>query len=146
MFPAGGATYSPAAPPVMIIDLEGVAGKVARIVEVNGGGEVTATGAMTTRLARDTAVGTGARTAVSIAKDYSNDPTSDFFLSSAYATTAPTVDTPSLLGFGWNAHGGGFRWKAGPDEGFFIVGAISAQMRADAGTSQSRYGIRWREY
>lgn len=130
--------------PVMFMSLEGQANKVARVKELLFSGETTVTQAMRTRFSRDSAIGTGARTALDIGKP-NNDANSSFFLSSAYATTPPTVDAAVLFGGSWNAHGGILRWKAGPNEGFHIIGAASAEVFHESGDAPMSAYIAWDE-
>lgn len=130
--------------PVFGVCLEGQANKVARVKELVWSGEATTTLAARSRFSRDSAIGTGARTAVDIAKPNS-DADSSFFLSSAYASTDPTNETKVLFGGSWNAHGGILRWKAGPNEGFHVIGAASASMYCVSGDHiQSNY-VAWDE-
>jgi hypothetical protein len=146
---SGGAAFAPTAGVANWV-LECIAGKELVIREFWWGGEVTAAaGPMRTRISRDSAVGTGARTA--IATDRRNPNTAaapgSGFLSRSYATTPPTISNASLFATPWISAGGQtiVSWQAGPRDGFIIVGAISAECRADIGTDASGYGVAWDE-
>ena len=129
--------------------LETVSGVEAKVIEVSWGGEVTTSTAMRTRIARDSAVGTGARTAGSVQKVNQHSPTNSAFFSTTYATLQPTIVAGSLFGTSWNAHGGVVRWLAAPGEEFDIYDAAAAnaslECRADVGTATSSYGVIWEE-
>lgn len=145
MRPHGDAAVFTPAPPVFVLDLEGQAGRVALVTDLWWGGESATTAAMRTRFSRDSAAGTGARTAVTVAKPNGPDGDPYFYLSSAYATTDPAPADGVLFGCAWNAHGGIVRWKAGPNDGFYIVGATSAQLRQVTGSASMAAGIGWEE-
>lgn len=130
--------------PVLGACLEGQANKVARVKELLWSGGATVSSAVRSRFSRDTAVGTGARTAIEIGKPNS-DADSSLFLSSAYATAAPTNDTKVLFGGDWNAHGGVLRWTAKPNEGFHVIGATSASMYQVIGDYVQSAWIAWDE-
>lgn len=129
--------------------LETVADKMVDVVEVSWGGEVTTSTAMRTRIARDSAVGTGARTAGNVQKGNQHSPTNGAFFSTTYATLQPTIVAGSLFGTSWNAHGGVVRWLAAPGEEFNIYDAAAAnaslECRADVGTATSSYHVIWAE-
>ncbi len=129
--------------------LESVANTEAYIKEVTFGGQVTTSTAMQTRLARDSAKGTGARTAGNSQKGNQHSPTNGVFFSTTYASTQPTVSSGALWGTSWNAHGGVVRWLADPMEFFNIYDATdpndSIECRADVGTATSSYHLSWVE-
>lgn len=129
--------------------LESVSAAEASITEVAWGGEVTTSTAMRTRIARDSAVGTGARTAGSVQKGNMHSPANGVFFSTTYGTTQPTVVAGALFGTSWNAHGGVVRWLADPTEVFTIYDASAAnaslECRADVGTATSSYSVVWNE-
>jgi hypothetical protein len=129
--------------------LETVANVEAKVIEVGWGGEVTTSTAMRTRIARDSAVGTGARTAGDTQKGNQHSPANAAFFSTTYATTQPTIVAGALYGTSWNAHGGVIRWLAAPGEEFFIYDAAAAnaslECRADTGTAASSYSLVWEE-
>lgn len=129
--------------------LEVVSGVEARVLEVSWGGEVTTSTAMRTRIARDSAVGTGSRTAGNSQKLNQHSPTQSGFFSTTYATLQPTIVAGALFGTSWNAHGGVVRWLAAPGEEFQIYdnGAANASLecRADVGTATSSYHVVWEE-
>lgn len=129
--------------------LETVSGVEARVIEVSWGGETTTSTAMRTRIARDSAVGTGSRTSGDIQKINNHSPTNSGFFSTTYATLQPTIVAGALFGTSWNAHGGVVRWLAAPGEEFqvFDSGATNASLecRADSGTATSSYHVVWEE-
>lgn len=125
--------------------LETVSGILARVVEVSWGGEVTTSTAMRTRIARDSAIGTGARTAGNLQKTNLKSPANGAFFSTTYGSTQPTISAGALFGTSWNAHGGVVRWLAAPGEEFEIVDAISLECRQDVGTATSSYGVVFEE-
>lgn len=98
--------------------LESVAATAGCIEDFNGGGLATTTTAMQVRLARDSAVGTGTRTAGNVQNVDRTSTTADnaMFFTTTYASTQPTVVSGSLLIMPFNAHGGIFRWLAAPGE------------------------------
>ena len=125
--------------------LEQVASKSGRIIEFSWGGEATTSTAMRTRIAKDSAVGTGARTAGNVQKTKTFAPANGVFFSTTYATTQPTISAGALWGTSWNAHGGVVRWLAAPGEEFELVGAESIECRQDVGVGVSSYGLLWEE-
>lgn len=129
--------------------LEATATAAGRIQEVSWGGEVTTSTAMRTRIARDSAVGTGARTAGDVQKVNQLSPANGIFFSTTYATTQPTIVAGALFGTSWNAHGGVVRWLAAPGEEFVLhfsgAANLSVECRADAGTGTSSYAVLWEE-
>ena len=132
--------------------LEAVNPAEAKIVEVSWGGEVTTSTAMATRIARDSAIGTGSRTNVGTQKTNPHSPTNIVLCSSTYATLQPTIVAGALFGTSWNAHGGVVRWLAAPGEEFqvlFVTGGPAAdasiECRADVGTGTSSYSLVWEE-
>lgn len=129
--------------------LETASGVEARLREVGWGGEVTTSTAMRTRVARDSALGTGTRTSGDIQKGNQHSPTNSAFFSTTYATTQPTIVAGSLFGTSWNAHGGVIRWLASPEEYFNVYDAAAAnaslECRADVGTAASSYHVVWEE-
>lgn len=129
--------------------LESVSGVSGCVKEVTFGGEVTTSTAMRTRIARDSAVGTGARTAGNLQKKDQHSPTNGLFFSTTYATTQPTISAGALWGTSWNAHGGVIRWLADPYECFLIHDAAAAnaslECRADVGTATSSYHVIFEE-
>ena len=129
--------------------LESVSGVSGSIKEVSWGGEVTTSTAMWTRLARDSVVGTGSRTAASVQKANMHSPANGLFLSTTYGTTQPTIVAGALFGTSWNAHGGVVRWLADPTEVFVVYDAAAAnaslEIRADVGTATSSYHVVWME-
>ena len=129
--------------------LETVAGVNANVQEVSWGGETTTSTAMRTRIARDTIVGTGSRTAGNVQKLNQHSPANAAFFSTTYATLQPTILVGALFGTSWNAHGGVVRWLAAPGEEFNIydAGATTASLecRSDVGTATSSYDVIWEE-
>lgn len=134
---------------VALLVLETVSTVLAKVLEVTFGGEVTTSTAMRTRVARDSAVGTGARTTANIQKIRFHSPANAGFLSTIYATLTPTIVTGALWGTSWNAHGGVVRWLAAPGEEFDVYDAgattASLEVRADVGTATSSYSLIWEE-
>jgi hypothetical protein len=134
---SGGAAFSPTA---------GVANWILECIA----GEVTASAtAMRTRIARDSAIGTGARTAIASDK---RQPASAAvpgfgFISSVYATTVPTISNASLFATPWLSAGGQtiVSYEAAPGDGFILAGATSLECRQDIGTDPSGYGGAWEE-
>lgn len=127
--------------------LEGVSTSVGAVEEVSWGGEVTTSTAMRTRIARDSAVGTGSRTAGNAQRldQTTTTPGNAIFFSTTYATTQPTIANGALFGGAWNAHGGFVRWLAAPGEEFLLIGAASLECRQDVGTATSTFHVIWRE-
>lgn len=129
--------------------LETVSGVELKVMEVSWGGETTTSTAMRTRIARDSAVGTGSRTAGNVQKLNNHSPANQGFFSTTYATLQPTIVAGALFGTSWNAHGGVIRWLAAPGEEFQIYDAAAAnaslECRADAGTATSSYHVVWEE-
>ncbi len=129
--------------------LETVAAVQADIIEVSWGGEVTTSTAMRTRIARDSATGTGARTAGNVQKGNQHSATNGAFFSTTYATSQPTIVAGALFGTSWNAHGGVVRWLAAPGEEFNLYDATAAncnvECRDDVGTATSSYAVVWNE-
>lgn len=129
--------------------LESVANTAAFVKEVTFGGEVTTSTAMRTRIARDSAVGTGSRTAGNTQKTDQHSPANAVFFSTTYATLQPTIVAGALFGTSWNAHGGVIRWLADPggEPGIYDAGAANASLecRADVGTAASSYHVQWVE-
>jgi len=131
--------------------LDAVSAGVGEVTEVYWGGETTTSTAMRTRVARSSGEGTSP-TALNVAKLAGTDtPTNQIDLVATYtAGNQPTLASGSLLAMGWNAHGGMFRWVAGPREGFFLISGITAEdlisCRNAAGVGQSTYGVHWKEW
>lgn len=129
--------------------LESVAGKSGNVKEITFGGEVTTSTAMRTRLARDSAVGTGARTAGNVQQGNQHSPANGIFFSTTYASAQPTVVAGAIWGTSWNAHGGVIRWLADPAEqcGVYDAAAANAslEVRQDVGTATSSYVTIWLE-
>ena len=129
--------------------LETVANVEAKIIEVSWGGEVTTSTAMRTRIARDSAVGTGTRTAGNVQKGNQHSAANAAFFSITYGTAQPTIVAGALFGTSWNAHGGVVRWLAAPGEEFQVFDAAAAnaslECRADVGTATSTYDVIWEE-
>lgn len=129
--------------------LEGTATASGRVVEFSWGGEMTTTTAMRTRVARDTTVGTGSRTAGNVQKVNQLSPSNGVFFSTIYATSQPGITAGALFGVGWNAHGGVVRWLAAPGEEFIIhyngAANLSVECRDDSGTGTSSYSVLWDE-
>lgn len=132
--------------------LETPSGVLAKISEFAFGGEASASTPMRTRIARDSAVGTGTRTAGSVQRlDYSTvTPGNAAFFSTAYASTAPTIQAGALNPVqSWNAFGGVIRWLAAPGEEFllqYLSANQSIECRADLGAGASSYGVVWSEF
>lgn len=122
--------------------------QIVAIQELTMGGELTSSTAMRTRVRRDLAVGTGARTAGNVQRLDSTLTSAGnaAFFSTAYATTAPTNVAGALQAFAWNANGGYIRWLAAPGEELIINVAASISAVADVGTGQSSYGVVWTEF
>lgn len=129
--------------------LETVSTVQADVMEVSWGGETTTSTAMRTRIARDTIVGTGSRTAGNVQKLNQHSPANGAFFSTTYATLQPTILVGALFGTSWNAHGGVVRWLAAPGEelNIYDAGATTASLecRADVGTATSSYDVIWSE-
>jgi len=118
------------------------------IQEVTMGGELTSSTAMRTRVIRDSAVGTGARTAGNVQRmdQTVTSAGNAAFFSTVYASSVPTPVAGALGTFSWNANGGYIRWLAAPGQEFLLTGANSIECRADIGTGQSSYGVLWTEF
>ena len=118
------------------------------VFDVHWGGEVTASAAMMTRVARSSGQA-GAVTAGNVAKAHPYSVTNVIAFGLTYATTQPTLDAGDLFGESWNAHGGVVRWLADRDrEEFILIGATAELViscRNAVGTSVSTYGVAWEE-
>src|SRR3989442_1706725 len=127
---SGGAAVAPTAAGANW-GLEAIASKPAPGPPGTFGGGGTGSTAIPTRIARDTAIGTGARTAIaSSKKGYSSAAGSEIFISSTYATTQPAIETGSLWGTAWNGNGDVVQWVAmDQDDEFLILGAESIECR-----------------
>lgn len=129
--------------------LETVANVEAQVLEFSWGGELTTSTAMRTRISRDSAVGTGSRTAGNTQKINNHSPAATAFFSTTYATLQPTINNGALWGTSWNAHGGVVRWLAAPGEEMDLYDASAAnaslECRADVGTGTSSYNVIWQE-
>lgn len=129
--------------------LECIVARQIRLTELWWGGEDVINTQMRTRISRDSAVGTGARTAISSDRRHMSSAAAPgfSFISSAYVTTPPTISNASLFGTAWTANGGQtvVFWQAGPGDGFQIAGAASIECRADVGGAGSTYGGAWEE-
>jgi uncharacterized membrane protein len=129
--------------------LETVANAEVFIKELTFGGEVTTSTAMRTRLARDSAVGTGSRTAGNVQKGDQHTPANLAFFSTTYATTQPTIVAGCVWGTSWNAHGGVIRWLADPTYLLTsydaVAGNASLEVRQDVGTATSSFVTIWLE-
>lgn len=108
---------------------------------------------MQTRIARDSAIGVGARTAGNTQKLDSHSAANVTFFSTTYASTQPTVVAGAIWGTSWNAHGGVIRWLADPAYVISVYDTIvstgaansSIECRADVGTGTSSYSLIWEE-
>ena len=129
--------------------LDAVSAGVGEITEIYWGGETTTSTAMRTRVARANGEA-GSQTNLNVEKIAgANTPSNQLDLVGTYATTQPSLASGSLLAMGWNAHGGMFRWVAGPREGFFMVTGETLDLiscRNAAGVGQSTYGLAWKEW
>lgn len=121
-----------------------------RLIRFEWGSEhTTGNGVMRTRIARDSAVGTGTRTTLTLERP-------DIILADAiaseqgtyavstYGTTQPTVANGSLFTRAWHV-GGGVQWEAPPGGGFTVYGLASIECRQDVGAFDSTYGGEWEE-
>lgn len=130
--------------------LECVSGVSALTKDITLGGEVTTSTAMRTRLARDSAVGTGSRTGGNVQRgDMHNSSAQGAFFSTTYGTLQPTIVAGWMWGTSWNAHGGVIRFLADPIEVFMGYDAAAAnasvELRSDVGTATSSYTWIWFE-
>ena len=128
--------------------LETVANVEALVKEVTFGGQSITSIAMQTRIARDTTVGGGTRTAGSVQKFDQHSPANLAFFSTSYST-APSITAGALFGTSWNSHGGVVRWLADPA---YVISAYDAttgnagiECRADVGVGVSSYHLVWQE-
>lgn len=126
---------------------------VAFIQEFHWGGQATTSTAMQTRIARDSAVGTGARTAGNVQRldQIVTTAGNGAFFTTTYASTQPSIVNGALWGSSWNANGGVIRVLLAKEEEFFMYANQSASVtssiecRADVGTATSSYGVVWAE-
>jgi hypothetical protein len=130
--------------------LEAPSTAMGRIKQLSWGGEATTSTAMRTRVARDSAVGTGSRTAGDVQKVNNLSPANAIFFSTTYATTQPTVVAGGLFGTSWNAHGGQAFWAEDlPGKGPVLhhsgAANLSIECRQDTGTGTSSYVVLWEE-
>jgi hypothetical protein len=130
--------------------LQAASGVGGFIKEVVYGGEVTTSTAMRTRIARDSALGTGSATAGNVQKGSSHSPSNGVAFNTTYATTQPTIVAGSLWATSWNAHGGVVRMLVDPSEIFDVydAGAASSSIecRQDIGTATSSFVLVWLEW
>lgn len=130
--------------------LQSTSGNAANIKEVSWGGEVTTSTAMRTRLARDSALGTGSATAGNVQKLRGHANSNSVTFWTTYATTQPTCAAGQIVGTSWNAHGGVVRFLLDPSEVVDIydaaAGTSSIELRQDVGTATSSYSIVWEEH
>ena len=129
--------------------LETASGNSCLVKEVSWGGESTTSTAMRSRIARDSVVGTGSRTAGNTQKRDQHSPANATFFSTTYATLQPSIYAGALFGTSWNSHGGVIRWLAAPGEEFNIydAGATTASLecRQDVGVGTSSYNVIWED-
>jgi len=130
--------------------LETASGVSCLIKDLTFGGELTTSTAMRTRLARDSAIGTGTRTAGNVQRgDMHNSGSQGTYFSTNYGTLLPTVVAGALWGTSWNAHGGVIRMLSDPIEVFMGYDANTTggalELRADVGTGTSTYMVTWIE-
>lgn len=126
---------------------------VAYINEFSWGGQATTSTAMQTRIARDSAVGTGARTAGNVQRldQIVTTAGNGAFFTTTYASTQPSIVAGALWGTSWNANGGVIRVLLDKDEEFLMYANQAASVftsiecRADVGTATSSYGVIWSE-
>src|SRR5690348_13025707 len=126
---SGGAAFAPTVATANWV-LECIASREIVISEFWWSGEVTsASGPMRTRISRDSAIGSGARTAIATDRRNPNSLGAPgiAFLVASYAVSAPTISTASLFATPWLSAGGQtiVTWNAGPRDGFIIAGAAS---------------------
>ena len=103
---------------------------------------------MLTVITRDSAVGTGTRTAGDVQhvdRDQSGAADNAMYFTKAYGTAAPTARAGALLVQAFNACGGVFRWLAAPGEEFYLSGANSIEARNVSGVASVAMGIVWAE-
>jgi hypothetical protein len=127
------------------------------IQEFSWGGEATTSTAMRSRIARDSAVGTGARTGGNVQRldQIVTTPANVSFFTTTYASTQPTIVAGALWGTSWNANGGVIRVLLAKEEEILLYGvsggtiaagtASSLECRADVGVATSSYGVVWSE-
>ncbi len=131
--------------------LETVAGNIADVIEASWGGEATASTSMRTRIARDSAIGTGSRTDAGVQELNMRSTANLAFCSTTYLTLQPTIVSGALFGTSWNAHGGVIRWLAAPGEelNIYDAGATTASLEcrhdAQSGATTSSYHVIWQE-
>lgn len=114
--------------------LETVASKMVRLIEFGWSGEDLTGAVMRTRISRDTAIGTGTRTALTLAAESPSAPASAAFAVSTYATAQPTIAVGVLFSKAWNSQGGLVHMQFPPGRGFSLIGAASLECRGDIGT------------
>ena len=148
--PVGATTFTPSVGAANWVLESTSTTQLVRAEEFSMGGELTSSTAMRTRIARDSVVGAGTRTAITVGGkfdgSYIASPGNAAFISSTYGTTQPTIVAGALLPFSWNANGGFIRWLAAPGEEIIMTTATSIEARADIGTGQSSYGLVWSEF
>lgn len=150
VYGSAGLSFSPTVNTAIWV-LEVPAGVVAQILEFAFAGEASSSTPMRTRIARDSAIGTGTRTAGSVQRtDQSTvTPGNAAFFSTTYATTQPTIQAGALNPvLSWNAYGGAIRWLAAPGEEIllqYLSAGQSVECRPDLGTGASSYGVIWLE-
>lgn len=146
--PGGTGTFSPTVGVAPLILESTSTTQIYSIQEAMFGGEVTSSSAMRTRIARDSAVGTGSRTAAGVQRldQTVTTPGNAAYCSTTYGTTQPTIQAGALVQVSWNANGGFVRWLAAPGEELMLTGANSIEMRQDVGSSQSSYSWIWTEF
>jgi len=151
VYGSAGASFSPTVNTAVWV-LEVAATALIQIPEFAFAGEASSSTPMRTRIARDSAIGTGTRTAGSVQRtDVSTvTPGNAAFFSTTYASTQPTIQAGALNPvLSWNAYGGAIRWLAAPGEEFllqYLAAGASIECRPDLGTGASSYGVVWQEF
>ena len=128
------------------IVLETAASEYAEVMEFNIGGEATTSTAQRTGCHR-AAEGVGAATAITArAFDEGSSAAATAATQGDHATTPAAPDSPALVEYGWNAHGGVIRWLAAPGEEIIMLGVSTVILENSLGTGQGSYGFVWGEH
>lgn len=126
------------------------AGEMGAIVGLSAGGEATASTAMRTRVVRPTTAGV-TPTNGTPGVGHPNAQAAKLAFATGWTTqpVIPADGVGELFVQSWNAHGGGYIWKATPgvDEIILINGLLTGQIscRNPVGTGVSSYGLSWTE-
>lgn len=146
------AAFTVSSAPNWCLDAVGT-GVFGKVVMINWGGSLTASTGYSTRWARPTASGTGAKTAIVLGYAQPNYTVAAFTATSSYGTSQPVFPAQSvgdLYNQNWNAQGGvgvivhplNNPWWVATG---VLAGALGCQNYTGTDASGSNYGVEWEE-